>query len=320
MGVAGLGTARASAPRPELQRRLDSLWVDWYTGQVVSRLRERQLEPILLKGPAIVRWLYAGEPDGRSYIDADLLVEPGMLPLAEGVLSELGFDVEELPWLDLEQPHAKSWRRPDGAVIDLHRVPLGCEHIDPGVVWETWRTGVEAIEVGQLDVLVPAPAVRLLALLLAVGVGHGQRGHELNDLERALAKLDFATWSETASLAGRLGLEREAGYGLTRVPRGEALSEQLGLPARPPLRLLLDTDPILRALGHLSRLPGTRAKLDYLARRLLPPPAYVSKQHPRAAGSAGGAALAYLVWVVGGVLGVPRAAAAWWRAVRRRRR
>jgi hypothetical protein len=317
--VAELSAARAFSPRPELQRRLDSLWVDWYTAQVVSRMRERHLEPILLKGPAIARWLYASDPEARGYIDADLLVNPEQLPVAERVLAELGFDVEELPWLDFEQPHAKSWRRPDGAVIDLHRVPLGCEHLDPGVVWATWRTGAQALVVGQSDVLVPAPPVRLLALLLAVALQHGVRVRALTDLDRALAKLDFATWSETAALAKRLGLEHEVGYGLTRARGGEALADRLELPAAPPLRLLLDTDPIFRAIGHLTRLRGGRAKLRYLARRLLPPPAYVREQHPRAAASAGGVALAYLTWVIGGVLRVPRALVAAWRAVCRRR-
>jgi hypothetical protein len=284
----------------------------------VSQLRERQLEPILLKGPAIVRWLYASDPKVRGYIDADLLVDPEMLPVAEHELAELGFDVEELPWLDFERPHAKSWRRPDGAVIDLHRVPLGCEHLDPGVVWATWRTGAEPLEVGQLDVLVPAPPLRLLALLLAVGLDRRGSAHELTDLDQALAKLDFATWSDTAGLAKQLGLEHEVGYGLSRVRGGAPLGDRLGLPATPPLRLLLDADPILRAIGHLSRLRGGRAKLLYVARRLLPPLEYVREQHPGAA-SAGGLGFAYLRWMIGGVLGVPRAAVAWWRAMRRSR-
>jgi hypothetical protein len=285
---------------------------------VVGRLRERELEPILLKGPAIVRWLYPDDPGARTYIDADLLVAPDKLRLAERVLAQLEFEVEELPWLEFERPHAKSWRRADGAVIDLHRVPLGCEQLDPALVWDTWRFGAHTLRVGELDVLVPAPSVRLLALVLSVGLELQQRPHELTDLGRALTTVDFATWGGAAALAKKLGLEHEAGYGLTRVPAGRALADRLGLPATPPLRLLLDADPILRAVGHLSRIPGRRTKLRYVARRLLPPPAYVREQHPRAA-AAGGTGIAYLSWMIGGFIGVPRALIAAWQAMRRRR-
>lgn len=313
-----LGTAQQPSPRPELQRKLDALWVDWYTAQVVGRLRERGLEPILLKGPAIVRWLYADDPETRSYIDADLLVAPDELSAAEQVLAELGFAVEDLPWLEFERPHAKSWRRADGAVIDLHRVPLGCEGLDPGVVWDTWRSGAEALELGELEVLVPAPPLRLLALVLSVGLELHQRPHELTDLARALAIVDLPEWDRAAAVAKDLGLEREARYGLASLPAGAALADRLRLPTTPPLRALLDADPILRAVSHLSRIPGTRTKFRYLARRLLPPPAYVREQYPRAASSVGGLGVAYLSWVVGGLLGVPRALIAVLRAMRRR--
>jgi DNA-directed RNA polymerase subunit H (RpoH/RPB5) len=277
------------------------------------------VEPILLKGPAIVRWLYPDDPQARTYIDADLLVPPDKLPAAERVLSELDFQVEELPWLEFERPHAKSWRRADGAVVDLHRVPLGCERLDPALVWGKWRSGAHTLKLGELEVLVPSPGVRLLALVLSVGLELHQRPHELTDLNRALATVDLAAWGSAAALAKELGLEHEAGYGLASIPPGAALADRLELPTTPPLRLLLDADPILRAVGHLSRIPSGRAKFRYLVRRLLPPPAYVREQHPRAASAAGGVGLAYLSWLIGGLLGVPRALVSALRAMLRRR-
>lgn len=309
-------SAGAPWPGPELQRKLDSLWVDWYTGRVVQRMRERGVESLLLKGPAIARWLYADDPGARRYIDADLLVAPNALGAAERALAELGFAVEELPWLDAEQPHAKSWRRPDGAVVDLHRVPLGFEHLDPAAVWALWRAGAQTLEVGEVRVLAPSAPARLLALVLAVRPELDERAHELMDLDRALGVVGLDTWREAATLARALGLECDAGYALSRRPGGAELADRLELCKMPPLRVLLATDPLLRAVGHLLRIRGPRAKLRYLRRRLLPPASYLREHHPRAARSVGGIAAAYIVWALSGLLGVPRALVTWWRATR----
>ncbi len=244
-----------------MQRKLDCLWVDWYTAQVVATLRECTLEPILLKGPAITRWLYAGGTDPRGYLDADLLVAPDALPAAERALAELGFEVEEFPWLDAERPHAKSWRRGDGAVIDLHRVPRGFERLDPTAVWATWRAGADLLNVGGVDVLVPAVPARLLALLLSVRPDLEDQAQELTDLDRALGTVDFATWLAAAQLARRLGLQREAGFALSRRTAGAELASRLQLPVAPPFRLLLEADPLLRAAEHISA-SGACAKTE----------------------------------------------------------
>ncbi len=313
-----MSTGAVSWPGPELQRKLDSLWVDWYTEQVVTALRQRGVDPILLKGPAISRWLYAEEPGARGYIDADLLVAPELLSVAERTLAELGFSVEELPWLDAERPHGKSWRRADGAVVDLHRVPLGCEHLDPAVVWSRWRGGAAPMVVGGTDLLVPGAPARLLGLLLAVRINPEEQAHELRDLDRAIANLDSATWSGAAQLARELGLDGDAGYGLSQRPAGATLASDLGLPTSPPLRVLLEADPLLRAGAHLMQIPGLRRKLQYVARRLTPPAAYLREHFPRAAASPGGIAAAYLAWAVSGIAGVPRALVAWRRVTRAR--
>jgi hypothetical protein len=310
-----LGVTNLSGLRPETRRKLECLWVDWYTAQVVTAFREHELEPLLLKGPAITRWLYAKDPGARGYIDADLLVPPHGLALAERTLSELDFHVEDLPWLDDERPHAKSWRRGDGAVVDLHRVPLGAEHLDPVIVWNVWRTEAQVLEVGALGLLVPSVPVRLLSLLLAIRPELDDEAHEVADLERALATVDLSTWHQSAVLARRLGLGCDCGYALSRRPAGAELAVRLELPTSPPLRVLLEADPLLRAAVHLRRIRGPRAKLRYLRRRLLPPPVYVRELHPHAPG----VAVAYAAWLTGGLVGVPRAIAACFKALRARR-
>jgi len=67
-----------------------SLAVDQVTAEVVTALRARAIEPVLLKGPSFADWLY---PDGllRPYVDSDLLVAPAQQDAAAETLRSLGF-------------------------------------------------------------------------------------------------------------------------------------------------------------------------------------------------------------------------------------
>src|SRR4051812_37401731 len=67
------------------------LRVDHATVEAVCALRERGVRPILLKGPAVAEWLYAGNPAQRPYNDADLLVAPEPLAVSAVVLTGLGY-------------------------------------------------------------------------------------------------------------------------------------------------------------------------------------------------------------------------------------
>ena len=52
------------------------------TAEVVTALRDAEIESLLLKGPATVRWLYADDPSARLYTDVDLLVPPAAFAAA----------------------------------------------------------------------------------------------------------------------------------------------------------------------------------------------------------------------------------------------
>lgn len=298
---------------PQTRRKLDSMWVDWYTAQVVGALAEARIEPIVLKGPAMTAWLYADAPGLRSYVDADLLVAPHALAPAESVLAELGFEVEDLPWLDAEQPHAKSWRRPsDGAVVDLHRVPRGCERLDAALVWQRWLADAESLEVGGRVVRVPSVPARALQLVLATLTPAERGANEHRDLERAWSLVDPGAWHRTAALASDLGLEREFGYALSRNATGADLAGSLGLPSTAPPRLLFDADPLLRAVTRLREVQGYGARLRYAVQRLFPAPAYVRERHP-----ARGVPGAYVAWAASVLARLPSTLRLLWRASRR---
>ncbi len=64
--------------------------VDAVTAEVSVALQEAGCPNLLLKGPAVSRWLY-GEEHERPYGDTDLLVDPASLEVAHATLAELGF-------------------------------------------------------------------------------------------------------------------------------------------------------------------------------------------------------------------------------------
>ena len=248
---------------------IDAVWVDWYTAQVVDALAARGIEAILLKGPAIRRWLYRDEPEARGYLDADLLVAPEALTTAEAVLSGLGFEREEGggvgQWAD-------SWRRAaDGAVVDVHHTLQGCEHsdIEP---WPILRASAVREEVGGTTVLMPSIAARALEVALLSPADRPWKNW--HDLALALEQLSEDGWRETAALARALGVERRLGYRLSQSPAGASAAERIGLPAAPGWWLRWDADPMLAWAALLAELPSWPARLR-LARTLVrPQPGY----------------------------------------------
>src|SRR5687768_2648089 len=95
---------------------------------VVAILARAGLRAILLKGPALARWLYE-DPAERRYNDIDLLVEAATFELAENALAAAGFRFAD------HGEHARAWiRTVDGASVDLHYTLSGAA-IDHDEVW-----------------------------------------------------------------------------------------------------------------------------------------------------------------------------------------
>jgi hypothetical protein len=265
---AGADDPPAGPPSNGGSWNIDAVWVDWYTAQVVDALRSEGVEAILLKGPAIRRWLYRDAPGVRGYLDADLFVPDAALGVAEAVLSDLGFGPED----DSESvsPWAASWRRAaDGAVVDLHRTLQGCEYstVDP---WPILRASAVQEEVGGTSVLMPSIPARVVQLVL---VSPADRPwHKWPDLERALEQLPAEGWREAAALAQALGVERRFGYRLSQSSAGAEGATRIGVPPAPGWWLRWEADPMLRWVALLAELPGWRSRIG-LARQLMRPPA-----------------------------------------------
>jgi hypothetical protein len=277
--LAQLGLLEGEGPAGEVDRvptstdrhswSLDTIWVDWYTAQVVDALRSRGIQSILLKGPAIRRWLYADALGQRGYLDADLLVPFGQLGAAQAVLSELGFAREDDRGTADVYTWAESWRRrADGAVVDLHRTLQGCEYA-PADPWPVLRAAATEEEIGGTHMLLPSLAARALQIVLVSPADRPWR--RWDDLGRVLERLSPEGWREVKELARALGVERKFGYRLSQSAAGPEHARRLGVPTAPGWWLRWDADPALRWAAWLAELPSWRARLG-LVRQLLKPP------------------------------------------------
>jgi hypothetical protein len=292
--------------------------IDAATAEVVRRFRDRQIESIVLKGPAFSEWY---PPDsGRTYVDGDVWVAPAQLPTAETILAELGFapTVDERGLPDWWQEHGSSWERArDRGKIDLHRNLQGVG-LDPERTWEIlWAQRIEFSVGGEHAYRLSEPGRVMYATMHAAHHGRGDpRG--LTHLRAALSSVDDDAWARALALAGQLDALDAFGTGLRLLPDGVALAERIGVPDAMSVRTsLLASAPPPVALGfdQLANASG----LDRLAivyRKLVPPPGFIRHWWPPAARNPGMLAVGYVyrpVWLVQRAPGGYRA----WRAARR---
>jgi hypothetical protein len=283
-------------PSAELAEALWCLRLDLIAAEVVTELDAADVPSILLKGPAVARWLY---PDGgRTYGDVDLLVEPCNRPAAEAVLTRLGFSDAKAGESPLEvSDRSRSWVRGDHDTIDLHVALEGAEKRVERA-WGALLENTEQQRIGGRDISVLNPAGRALHLALHA-CQHGQHEPQpLQDLERALAQVSPEVWTEAYELAERLRAVDAFGAGLRLVPGGDDVADSLGVPvdARPGV--------VLRAQGgghapgmnidRMVRARGLRTKVATALRWTFPSPAKMRRLFPLARRGRAGLALAYI--------------------------
>lgn len=292
-----------------------NLSVDHMTAEVLRSFGAAGIPSILLKGPSTARWLFTGNP--RSYRDCDLLVSPAAMGAAEAVLGGMGFvpdlEVGRMPmWW---QEHGVLWRDPKrAAAVDLHRTLTGVG-VDDARLWEVLSTETETMAVGGCSATVLSQSGRALHLALHAAQHAGDRG----DLERALARAGEETWRGAARLAHKLDATAAFAAGLRFDPRGIVLADEMGLPAEPPLDVLLrSTRAPAQALtfDRIGRASGARERIAIVRHKLVPPPTFMRHWSELARRGRWGLAMAYgqrLVWVA-------RTAPVGWRAWRAWRR
>ncbi len=300
------------------------LQVDAWTAKVVTALRHAGVRPILLKGPAIARWLYDDDFLARTYGDIDLLVSPTQRPRAEAVLRDMGFTTgNRLP--ALEPVHAEMWALADGrAIVDLHRVLHGMEDLPDQDVWDLVSGATRTCAVRGVEVDIPGPPVRTLHLALHLHVRDGPGAQAWRDLERGIARVDHAEWEQAADLARALGIDGDMAARLRALPEGKPLADRLRLPETGPDRYYSHqavhhrrARPEVQSLAYFASRSGWAAKAAYARRKLLPPPPFMRQRHAIARRGRAGLLAAY-AWR--GAIFAVRApqAVVQWRRIRRR--
>ena len=295
-----------------------TLATDFVTAEVVDALRREGVRAIVLKGPSLTNWLY--EDAFRPYLDSDLLVDPLKIPLAEQVLSTLGFHHPAREDIPHDRPwHAHFWIREGWkpATIDLHRTLIGAA-VTPQELWLKLSQETERMRLAGLDVEILNLRARALHVALHAASDGIRHGRPLEDLSRALERTPDHVWQEVAELAKSIDALPAFSTGLRLLPAGEALATRLQLPAYRSVELALrasETPPLSLGFEWLSRTPGLRHKAAFVARKLVPPPSFMRAWSPRAArGGRVALAAAYLwrpVWLA---LHVGPGVRAWWRA------
>lgn len=254
------------------------LQVDAWTAEVIGAMHERGIRAVLLRGPAVARWLYPNDPGQRPYTDVDVIVSPTDAEPARTLLGELGFVALPYPPLDTHILHALPYEREsDGANVDLHRSLHGLEEVPAERVWEVVSTDTEVLRVGNLDVEIPAVPVRILHLVLHLAHHDHPGTHAWRDLERGLETATPEQWRATVRIAKELDVENELAVRLRRLPRGARLADEFGLTDSGSryyrLRTAFETGHAptsVQSIWAFKALPDTRSRLAYVRGKLLP--------------------------------------------------
>jgi Uncharacterised nucleotidyltransferase len=249
-----------------------NLAIEAVTAEVVRTLDEADVRCIVLKGPALIHWLYAR--DARHSTDVDLLVSPKDFELAEACLSKLSYTLLSLEGIPHDRPwSAHEWHGPHGIAVDLHRALVGVQ-APAEEAWRALGAETETASVGDTRVEVLGPVARCFHLALHAAQ-HGIRYEKaLADLECAVETQPPEVWREAAELAQRLDAVAAFAAGLRLVPAAGGILDGLVLPeAQSVDATLLASSPPQTAGGFawLASIPGARAKTAFLVRKLFPP-------------------------------------------------
>jgi len=269
------------AGNPEL---IQTLAVDHTTVSVIRAFQAQGVQPILLKGPSMARWLYP--EGGRHYVDCDLLVSPQEWDKAEILLSELGFSPMLAKARDVERErHSMPWEKKGHAVsVDLHHTLPGATAGDEQV-WRVLSSNADTFEIGS----VVCEALNAVARALHVALHAAEDGlgnpQVKDDLKRALEIVSPRAWKRAALLAQGIGAELSFSTGLRLLPQGQAVANDLNLPDNPPAEVAL------RAAGHPATALGfsqvvsaatPRRRLEMLISKIVPSVTFMRRWYPRA--------------------------------------
>jgi hypothetical protein len=306
-----------------LQAAAMSFAIDSVTAEVAQALEAASIPSVVLKGPGIATWLYAGEAP-RLYGDSDLLLRRGDWERAKAVLEGMGFedDLGPLAHPRMESGAGYPWMRPsDRASADLHYTLFGIG-AEPEALWEAiWSDAVREV-VGGAELLLPSRPARLLHICLHA-VQHGgdaDKGWEkpMRDLQQAVRRAPEENWAEALRLAEHLDAAPNLSTALRFLPEGRVLADRIGADHAPSAdaALRLSEVPMVEGFQELAEASGMRERLALILRELFPTPTFMRWWSPLARRGRRGMVAAYLWRPLYLVAHAPRALLAWSRSRR----
>jgi Uncharacterised nucleotidyltransferase len=287
------------------------------TARAVGALEASSIPALLLRGPVLAGWIY-DSPAERRYLDVDLLVPAGARAGAIAALKGLGLELVLADAAPSErESHAETFRDPGRGWLDLHWTVKGIG-ADPEVVWPVLSRGRTSMTVEGTRVGVPGEGARALMVALHAAQHAGQRTHSLEDVRRAVERVDRHVWEEAAALAVELDAIPAFAAGIRLAPGGPELLDVLSIAAAPTVDVAVyaaGNVPVLRGLWRLEQASG-RDKFGLLARELVPTPAFMRASSPLARRGPLGLGAAYAIRPLWLASRLPSA----YRALRRARR
>lgn len=280
----------------ELNAAAVNLANDAATAAILGELNRAGIRAIVLKGPALKRWLYEAHVP-RPSMDIDLLVRWADLDVIGGILPRVGWRYLGIDAVGPDRPHCHVWeRRDNGMLLELHRSLAGVGLSGDGA-WEMLSEGTEEARIdGVCAEVLGVPARAMHVALHAAQHGPGLQ-RTLGDLEAALALLPEETWQSAADLAVRLEALPAFAAGLALAENGRDLLGRLGLAVEIPVDIMVRAQgapPAAEGMAWLLGRPGVLAKGRFVLRHLVPPAGYMRVWSTLARRNSLGLALAYL--------------------------
>ncbi len=279
--------------------------VDALTAEVAGAFGREGVETLVLKGPVLAKWLYPGEV--RPYVDCDLMVAPENRARAVGVLERLGF-VEYLPWMPTPlslDAGGTAFNRRRGGMVDLHCQLPGLDG-DPDAIWGRLAANAERQVIAGVELSVPDRDTVLLHVVLhAAHHANLVDSKPLEDLRRALARVEETKWSSALELARAYRGVPAFAAGLRLLPEGGDLARRLNLGEVRSLQHEIRREDNVIAEEFYALLcadAGIRRKLAIAASDVFPRPDYMRWWSPLARRGKLGLAGAYVwraIWVSG---------------------
>jgi hypothetical protein len=269
------------------------LALDVEAARVIRHFDGDGIATVLLKGPAVVAYLYAEDAERRAYVDIDLLVAPPDFPAACAALRDLGYvnlHIDGAPMVGAGQ-FEWPWRLADdagspgrpGLVVDLHRGFHGVG--SPERFWEMVHASAGTLRVAGADVKVPDKAGCALVLALHAWLAPPD-GRPIEDLSRALEEFGDDTWAAASMMATACDAAGPFAAGLSKLAAGRQLMARLDIsPAAPPVVWMRSGGEMASGVGllELIEVPGWQKRLARLPRLAVPGKDYMrewARLHP----------------------------------------